>query len=80
MSKPAVGRIVHYVVPTNGPDDDACRAAIITRVKEAPNVAHSGIVDLCVFESNGKKFVLDVPFVLAHRRIEGTWHWPERED
>lgn len=80
MDKPSIGRIVHFVAPSasNERRSRNCRAAIITEVKDAPNEAHSGIVDLCVFNSTGSQHVLDVPYVLAERNIGGTWHWPER--
>jgi hypothetical protein len=77
MPSPSVGRVVHYAWHQSEPD---CRDAIITKVKEAPNVAHSGIVDLFVLSDSNPFFRHDVPFVLAERRIAGTWHWPERVD
>jgi hypothetical protein len=80
MNTPSIGRIVHYVAQQPGSKHKICRAALITAVKDAPNEAHSGIVDLCVFNENGSQFVLDIPFVLASRLIEGSWHWPERVD
>ena len=75
-----VGRIVHYTSPRDGKLD--CQVAIITAVKEKPNAAHSGIVNLCVLHSNGMQFVVDVPFVLrgaVKPNFGGSWHWPEQE-
>jgi hypothetical protein len=85
MPQPSVGRIVHYVSHGSPAREDGtqeytseCRAAVITVVKEGPNVAHSGIVDLCVLNPTGVHFVSNASFVIADRMIGGTWHWPEQ--
>lgn len=87
MPTPSVGQIVHYVshgtpVRADGTQEftSECRAALITAVRELPNEAHSGIVDLCVLNPSGFFFCSNVPYVLASQQTGGTWHWPERVD
>lgn len=82
---PSVGRVVHYVAHGTPVREDgtqayppACRAAIITAVKDPAGDAGGGIVDLCVLNPTGLFFNQDVSYVHAGHRVGGTWHWPER--
>lgn len=77
MSKPTVGRIVHYVslVSPGGEFKPQHRAAIIS------DVLHPSTVDvsLVVLNPNGMYFNLNCPQD-EEAKAPGTWHWPERED
>ena len=85
--QPSVGRVVHYVAHGTPVREDgtqafppACRAAIITAVKDPAGEAGGGIVDLAVLNPTGMFFNQDVPHVQADRHLGGSWHWPERVD
>lgn len=72
MSKPTVGRIVHY---TNLGDADGRyppeqQAAIITRVHDDVHVS------LAILYATGLFFMERVPFSEAYAR--GHWSWPPR--
>jgi hypothetical protein len=69
----SVGRIVHYVSygTPGGEYVSECRAAIITGVTDANDVA------LSVFSPNGMFFNQSVRRGDTHQG--GSWHWPERE-
>jgi hypothetical protein len=77
--KPTVGRIVHY---TNLGDKDGVyppeqQAAIITRVRTAPNGALTGEVALHIFYPTGQFDMDNVPFSETYER--GHWSWPSME-
>jgi hypothetical protein len=87
MTRPSVGRVVHYVshgtpVREDGSQafESTCRAAIIAGIPypDEPDIADS--VDLTVFNPTGLFFHAACP----HEEPEdgplvgGTWHWPER--
>lgn len=93
MSKPTVGRIVHY---TNLGDRDGrfppeVQAALVTKVRARP-VPHEDIkydcdenavaVSLRIFYEQGEFTMLDVPFTTAAAGSEdarGRWAWPARD-
>ena len=82
--QPSIGRIVHYVAHGTPIREDgtqayppACRAAIITAVKDPAGQAGGGIVDLAVLNPTGFYFNQDVPYVNAGHHVGGSWHWPE---
>lgn len=84
---PTVGRIVHYVSHGTPQREDgsqahpsACRAAIVTAVRDMEPVPEHGVpyVDLCVLNPTGMFFNQECRYDAAHRG--GTWHWPERAD
>lgn len=76
VSRPSVGRIVHYRVSTDGP----CLAAIVVAVHPTGNV------NLAVFDEaadlvdrHGIEKAADTASG-APETIGGVWHWPERVD
>ena len=86
MSKPSVGRVVHYVSygTPGGEYQSQCRAAIITDVpdllnEDGPNIGPEGYVkavSLCVLNPTGQFFNTEIKYSEDHEG--GTWHWPER--
>lgn len=80
MSKPTIGRIVHYVLPS-GPSVLEHRAAIITGVRP------SGEVDLHVFfngpyDPTPAESLYSWVGCVRQDEVEhgpNTWHWPERQ-
>lgn len=85
MSKPSVGRIVHYVSygTPGGEYPSVCRAAIITDIHGAVKEGHAewdqGDVHLAVLNPEGMFFNKYVCHDEADK-AGGTWHWPERID
>lgn len=88
MSKPSVGRIVHYVSHGTPVREDGtqafpstCRAAIVTEVADDGRT-----VGLCVTNPSGLFFHSLADGGVEHRDspsgtladLGGTWHWPER--
>lgn len=74
MSKPSVGRIVHYVAyGTPGGEYKAGehRAAIVTAVHSEK------CVSISIFNPTGLFFAQSVVEDEAGEK-PGTWHWPER--
>jgi hypothetical protein len=78
LSRPSVGRIVHYVSygTPGGEFPSVCRAAIVTAVVEMGTGADP-LVDLCVLNPTGQFFNQNVP-QNETTKAGGTWHWPER--
>jgi hypothetical protein len=78
MSKPSVGRIVHYVSygTPHGEFTSACRAAIVAGVPQIYPDADT--VDLVVLNPTGLFFNRCDNDEEEHNG--GTWHWPERVD
>lgn len=78
MSKPSVGRVVHYVSygTPGGEYISECRAAIVTAVR-GPLADEAERVDLCVMNPTGLFFNTALPQDEEFKR-GGTWHWPER--
>lgn len=74
MTKPTVGRSVHYVSygTPGGEYTSQCRAAIVA------GVHWSEEVDLVVLNPTGLFFNQRCVQDEAAKR-GGTWHWPERE-
>jgi hypothetical protein len=79
MSKPTVGRIVHYVSygTPGGEYTSLCRAALIAGLTN-----NDDLCDIVVFNPTGLFFN-----TCPHREPTpgaapqgGTWHWPERGD
>lgn len=91
MTKPTIGRIVHYVSfgTPGGEYTSQCRAAIITAVPKyltqepldgCPNgTDDEWIACLAVLNPTGTFFNENVPMDETER-AGGTWHWPEREE
>lgn len=83
MTKPSVGRIVHYVSYATG--EPVCRAAIITAVGSyPPDVSEAGKANIAV-PVDVTVFLPDTHFTDRSMQSElgregGTWHWPEREE
>lgn len=77
MQAPTVGRVVHYVMPSNVEELDTHRAAIITAVGHNGAEQVVGLVWLTVFLPSGI-LTVSAPYDPAY--MDGTWHWPERED
>ncbi|TDD24999.1 hypothetical protein E1287_37705 [Actinomadura sp. KC06] len=89
MSKPSVGRIVHYVSygTPGGEYTPQCRAAIITEVPhvdeartpelhaEGEELQARGRVGLALLNPSGM-FFNEADYDEQHHG--GTWHWPER--
>lgn len=81
MSKPSVGRIVHYTSygTPGGEYKSECRAAVVT---EVPNPNDPSVIHLCVLNPEGMFFNKDVTRDEGdeqdRKRWGGTWHWPER--
>lgn len=72
MQLPSIGRIVHFVDPTNGHH----QAAVITSVDEVGVGAVVQSVCLSILGCDFIRFERDVAHDPEGRR-EGTWHWPE---
>lgn len=70
--KPTIGRIVHFVPPTDAGWQSQHMAAIITYVHG------DTMVNLCVFDPDG----LAIGMSSVEEERGGTaprsWHWPER--
>lgn len=90
MSKPTVGRIVHYVShgTPGGEFGKECRAAIVTEVVDQPEwedgTEPAPVVGLAVLNPTGMFFNQQC---VQHEMSGstgpwdhpgGTWHWPER--
>jgi hypothetical protein len=82
VQQPAVGRIVHYVLPENRRHAGEIRAAIITRAMNPCTAEiHPGMSNLAIVldgandldEANWAGSVMYDP-----TGRPGTWHWPER--
>lgn len=86
-AQPSIGRAVHYTSHGTPIREDgtrssppACRAAIITAVKDPAGQAGGGIADLAVLTPIGLLLNQDVSHADAEHHVGGTWHWPERVD
>lgn len=84
MSKPSVGRVVHYMArgSADGVFPPVCRAAVVTEVDtyqdgEGSEGNHLGTVGLCVLNPTGMFFDRGL-FNDEETKAGGTWHWPER--
>ena len=84
VQQPSIGLTVHYVAHGTPIREDgtqayppACRAALITAVKDPAGQAGGGIVDLCVLNPTGMFFNQDVSHVRTDERVGGSWHWCE---
>lgn len=78
MTRPSVGRFVHYVSygTPGGEFPSVCRAAVVTEVAEA-----SDNVGLCVLNPTGMFFhsLADGGCPADEDgHAGGSWHWPER--
>jgi hypothetical protein len=73
MSKPSVGRVVHYVSygTPGGEYLSECRAAIVTETNT------SDTVGLAVMNPTGMFFNRTIVHD-EDGKAGGTWHWPER--
>jgi hypothetical protein len=92
VSNPAVGRIVHYVLPETRPYGLEHRAAIITQVWQPLSHASApGMSNLTVFKGQSIDFptregdpiqatAMIGSVLYSEEPKPGTWHWPERED
>ncbi len=71
MTKPTVGRMVHYVSAGHslGTYSSTCRAAVVTDVKNDREVS------LAVFTPRGMLFY--EALLLDESKAGGSWHWPE---
>jgi hypothetical protein len=78
MTKPSVGRIVHYVSygTPGGEFKSECRAAIIAGAPTAGRGRPTKKVDLVVVNPTGLFFNSCVQD--EDTKAGGTWHWPER--
>jgi hypothetical protein len=78
-TKPAVGRIVHYVSygTPGGEYPSVCRAAMITEVVVDAEGRGASVVHLTVFNPEGVFLNKNVVEDGLEQR-GGTWHWPER--
>lgn len=84
----AIGRIVHFVLPS-GRSAGEHRPAIIVRVWPQSEPGHGGTVQLQVFTDSDKdgRYNDELPPVMWATSVvndeiatkPGTWHWPERE-
>jgi hypothetical protein len=84
---PKVGRIVHYIQPTEHGNAGKHRAAMIVNLPGGgpvdPSAAELTTVDLLVFgDSRSEPAVLNVQNVPqdATAKTPGTFHEPERDD
>jgi hypothetical protein len=87
LTKPSVGRIVHYVSygTPGGEYGSECRAAIVTEVTQAEvneenpagDGAYRGTVGLMVANPAGLFFNRGC-LQDEDGHAGGTWHWPER--
>lgn len=83
--KPAIGRIVHYVIPS-GPHKGAHRAAIITYVYADTIVNLTIFADQVTDCTSTKDYYADSGLLRGFGIRPGnpdepnTWHWPEREE
>ena len=91
MSRPSVGRIVHYVSygTPGGEYPSACRAAIVSEVDSTDDTL-IGLVALnptgmffralsdggCQHDEGGTSDTPGAPSARSY--VGGTWHWPER--
>ena len=72
MTRPSIGRVVHFVDPTTGQH----QAAIITA---APASGVAEVVQAVTLSVLGEDFISFKPFVPYDAEGKpGTWHWPER--
>lgn len=71
MTKPTVGRMVHYVSAGHslGTYSSTCRAAIVTDIKS------DLVISLAVFSPKGTLFYEALTY--DEGKAGGTWHWPE---
>lgn len=78
MTKPTVGRMVHYVSygTPGGEYTSECRAAVVTAVTNEQVVDLFVMNPTGVFLNHGCVLVDDTDSTGAH--AGGTWHWPER--
>lgn len=78
MTKPSVGRIVHYQShgSADGTYKSECRAAIIAGAPTAGRGRPSKKVDLAVINPEGMFFKSCLQD--EDTKAGGTWHWPER--
>lgn len=74
MSKPSIGRIVHYTSfgSPGGEYRSECRAAIISDL-----TSQEGSVSLAVLNPAGIHFNISR---YDESKTGGTWHWPECEE
>jgi len=77
MTKPTVGRVVHYVSygTPGGEYGSECRAAVITEVCQDEQASDESCVALAVLNPTGLFFNEHV----CHNddKTGGSWHWPE---
>jgi hypothetical protein len=78
MSKPSVGRVVHYhsYGTPGGEYLPEARAAIITAVAAAELEGATDQVSLAILNPTGMFFNVDVPF--SETPAPGHWSWPPR--
>lgn len=69
MTKPSVGRIVHFSPPDTSRGE--CWAALVTQVEREDGLPMS------VFDPVGMIFPAVAKFD-EDGKAAGTWHWPER--
>lgn len=80
----AIGRIVHYVLPSNGEH----RPAIVVNIPPnlGPGLMNAGCCNLVVFldrdhDYEAKEHGTQMPancVISGINNIPNTWHWPER--
>lgn len=76
MSRPSVGRIVHYHNPNN--DEGRPYGAIITAVPAEVPGNPTSEVTLTVFTPNGGRFATTVSENQTTPDIKEWWEWPPR--
>ncbi len=81
IRNPAVGRIVHYVLPSNRQCAGEIRAAVITRAHNPCTAEiHPGMSNLKIF-LDGSSDLGEADWVGSvmydANGAPGTWHWPE---
>ena len=75
MSKPSIGRIVHYMHYDSEGDEPICTAAIITGMDTANEK-----VSLTIFAKNGTLGIAAKVPQDEQGKTAWSWHWPEREE
>jgi hypothetical protein len=77
MTKPTIGRMVHFVMPHGHPAQGAIRPATLTKIKGDDVVNLRVILDPEDRVGLAPEEQTAVPFGITGQ--PGTWHWPARE-